>query len=299
MLPPRSELPKLTDRLPLGRSGLEVSPFCLGMTWDPKTVPAAFEAGINFFFLTADMHWPLYEELRRGLRDLLTSNPAARDQIVVGVVAYVTQPEFCFAPYLEVLEELSPLQRIDLTIAGGSYGREIHERIEMYQGHREHGHAGSRAMGATFHDREAARALLDKDILDIAYIRYNPGHAGARTDLFPHVKARGPDGERHALLYNFKSTDGAVFSEEEYLALGLEEDNWRPHITEYYRFAITEPALDGILCSLPGETGVRELADALAKGPLDEEDQQYLLDLGELKRRRDHAARLRAAGLTT
>jgi hypothetical protein len=38
------------------------------------------------------------------------------------------------------------------------------------------------------------------------------------------------------------------------------------------------------LCALPTVGAVRELADALAKGPLDEGDHQYLLDLGELSR---------------
>jgi len=95
----RRELPKLTDRLPL-RDGLEVSPVCVGIVGDPDVVPAAFEAGINFFFVTADMHWPLYEGVREGLRRLLKSNPAARDSLVVGVVAYVTQPEFCWVPFV-------------------------------------------------------------------------------------------------------------------------------------------------------------------------------------------------------
>src|SRR5688572_28146132 len=105
MLPTRTELPKLTDRLPLGTE-LQVSPFCLGAVDDPSVVPAAFEAGINFFFITADMHWPLYEPVRRGLRDLLQSKPSARDEIVVGVVSYVTQPEFCWVPFEEVLAEI-------------------------------------------------------------------------------------------------------------------------------------------------------------------------------------------------
>src|ERR1043165_4314286 len=100
-------LPKLTDRLPLGASGVVVSPFCVGMSPDPMTIPAAYEAGINFFFVTADMHWPLYEPLRRGLRML------PRDDIVIAAASYVTQPEFCRAPFLEVLAELPELRRLD------------------------------------------------------------------------------------------------------------------------------------------------------------------------------------------
>jgi aryl-alcohol dehydrogenase-like predicted oxidoreductase len=45
----RQNLPKAAARLPLGRTGLSVSPLCIGITEDPDTIPAAFDAGINFF----------------------------------------------------------------------------------------------------------------------------------------------------------------------------------------------------------------------------------------------------------
>src|SRR6266540_1673365 len=69
--PPRLTLPKLTDRLTLGEDGLRVSPFCLGLVGSDDTACAAFDSGINFFFLSADLHWPLYESARLGLEKLL------------------------------------------------------------------------------------------------------------------------------------------------------------------------------------------------------------------------------------
>ena len=282
VLAPRTALPKLTDRLPLGASGLAVSPFCIGLTPDPMVIPAAYEAGINFFFVTADMHWPLYEPLRRGLRMLLESKPDARDDIVIAAVSYVTQPEFCSAPFLEVLEELPQLQRLDLLIAGGSYGHEIDLRAAIYDVHRTDRFAGCRAIGATFHDRAAARRLLDAGTLDITLVRYNPLHPRAATELFPHVQSR--DAGRRTLLFNFKSTVSWLPEEEEYRRLGIDASFWRPHPADYYRFALTQPALDGILCGLPSPASVRELADALAKGPLDDEDHQYLIDLADLQK---------------
>ena len=274
-------LPKLTDRLPLGGSGLEVSPFCLGMVIDPATVIAAYDAGINFFFLTADMHWPLYEGTRRGLAELLAARPAARDAIVVAVTSYVTQPEFCWAPFQEVLATVPALRWIDLTIAGGAYAHEIAQRSKLYELQRQQRYLGARAAGVTFHDRQAARAMLDGGALDIAFVRYNPLHPGARDDLFPYVAPRGAG--RSTLLYNFKSTMGHA-GDVEWAQLGVGADYWRPHITDYYRFALAQPALDGILCSLPAPFAVGELVCALDKGALDDDDQQYLLDLGELGR---------------
>jgi len=62
-------------RVHLSGAGLRVSPFCLGRTASADTVVAAYEAGINFFFVTADLHWPLYDGIRRGLAKPLQCNP--------------------------------------------------------------------------------------------------------------------------------------------------------------------------------------------------------------------------------
>lgn len=276
----RTTLPKLTDRVPLGGAGLEVSPFCLGIVPDPKVVAAAFEAGINFFFITADMHWPLYGKLREGLRQLLRDKPAARDQIVIAVTAYVTQTEFLSMPFREVVMEVPELKHIDVTIAGGSYGHEIGKRAAMFEQHRAQKFLGVRAIGASFHDRPAALAEIERGSFDLALVRYNPQHPKAESEVFAQVKPRG-EGARRTVIYNFKSTVGYM-EESAYAKLGVGDDYWRPHVTDYYRFALTEPALDGILCSLPTPEAVGELADAMAKGPLDEDDRQYLRDLGQL-----------------
>ena len=269
------------------RDGVLVSPICIGTVGDPDVVPAAFEAGINFFFVTADMHWPIYENVREGLRRLLRKNPAARESLVVGVVAYVTQPEFCWMPFEEVLDEIPELERrIDVTIAGGCYGHEFPTRVAVFKKHRETKHVGARAIGASFHDRVGARAALEAGDLDIAYIRYNPIHPGAALDLFPHVTDEQP------VLFNFKSTNGYL-EERHYAALNIDDSFWRPHITDYYRFVLSEPALDGVLCAPPNAAAIRDLADALAKGPLDDEDRQYMLDLGVLAR---GEAKVAAAG---
>src|SRR5260221_8264578 len=107
----RAVLPKPSDRLALGR-GLEVSPICQGFTERPETVLAAFDAGINFFFLTADMHWPIYEGLRRGLAMLFARGGDIRDRVVVAAVSYATQPEFCTMPFREVVNAVPGLDRL-------------------------------------------------------------------------------------------------------------------------------------------------------------------------------------------
>ena len=272
----RTILPKFTDRLPLGNSGLHVSPFCLGMVRSVDTACAAFDAGINFFFLTADMHWPHYDLARRGLEKLLARGPGVREHAVVALVSYVTQPEFCLGALEEGLAAVSGLKSADLAIIGGAYSDEFLTRLQLYQEILRYGSLGNRATGTTFHDRIAARLAISHSMVDVAFVRYNPIHTGAKFDLFPYLTQPSS-----TLLYNFKSTLGFL-EPERYAQLGLNDDYWQPEITDYYRFALTRPEIDGLLCSPSTPQEVEALAMALEEGPLDEEEENYLIDLGTL-----------------
>jgi hypothetical protein len=290
MRPPRESralrLPAPTERLELGSRGLRVSPFCLGLVAEPGVIVEAFDAGINFFFVTADMHWPLYENVRRGLAMLLERGGGVRDELVVAVTAYVTQPDFCHLPFREVLEAVPGLDRIDVPIAGGVYTHDFLARYRVYRGHLERGRFGARAIGATLHRRELA-PTLGRGLVDLVAVRYNVMHRGAEESVFPSVGSDFP-----ALLYAFKTTFGAL-PPERLDGLGLDPDHWRPHVTDYYRYALTSPSLDGLLCSLARPAHVRELIDAMGRGPLREEERQYLVDLAELA---DGSAVLTAPG---
>ena len=253
-----------------------MSPFCLGMVRAPETVEAAFDAGINFFLVSADMHWPLYRHTRTGLEQLLAARPSARGEIVVAVVSYTTQPEFCYAPFLEVLEEMPRLARIDVAVMGGVYASDFTSRLEIYRGHVRTGHAGIRSVGATFHDRLAARSALSLDAVELALVRYNPLHPGAREDLFPFRPTAG-----HTRLFNFNSTAGFVQSAR-FDALGLDADHWRPAVTDYYRFALSRPEIDGVLCAPQTPAEVAALVRGLEEGPLSPDEETYLINLAML-----------------
>lgn len=274
----RRTLPSPSDRLTLGRAGLRVSPFCLGQVEKPAAVLAAFDAGINFFFVTADMHWPLYEGIRQGLAQLFRRRRGIRDEVVVAAVAYATQPEFSWMPFGEVVDAVPGLKRVDVTVAGGAYGYELPRRLPQYRDHRRFRYAGARAIGVSFHDRIAAREAVSASSVDIALARYNSGHPGARRDLFPHLPLR-----HRTLLYGFTSTGGFV-PRARFRELGLASTYWFPSFGEHYRFALTPPQVSGILCAPSTPREVEALCRAVEKGPLDAEEEKYLVDLTSLDR---------------
>jgi hypothetical protein len=268
----RGSLPALTDRRVLGEVGLKVSPFCLGITNDPRVVCEAFDAGMNFFFLSVDMHWPLYELLRRGLEMLFARGGGVRDDVVVAGVSYVTQPEFCFMPFREGIAAVKGLERFDLTIAGCAYASDMTVRLREYAKHRAGLVPGTRAVGMSFHDRTAAVLAVNHALVDLALVRYNAGHPGAAHDLFPAIS-----GER-SLVYNFKSTAGFVPASRAD-AVGIEDGSWVPEITDHYRYVLSCAELDGLLCALTAPAQVAQLRDALAKGPLEAEEIAYIEEI--------------------
>lgn len=262
-------LPRLTDRHSLG-SGLLVSPVCLGVVPSPKVVLEAFDAGINFFFVTADMHWPLYEPLRQGLAQLVKR--VSRDDFVVCAAAYVTQPDFCTMPFEETLEAIAGLGRLDVVTMGGVYAVDFEARLPVFQQHRAHAFLGCRAIGASLHERRVARRVVEEELSDLAFIRMNPGHPGAAKDVLPFVRSRQ---RRRTRVYNFKSLDG--FADAQTLdAAGLDPKSWRPHPTDFYRYALSHEGIDGVLASFSSATEIRQLSDALTQGPLEAKSMAYL-----------------------
>ena len=273
----RYALPRCNDRLRLGRTGLRVSPLCLGMTMSPDVVPAAYEAGINFFFITADLHWPLYEHTRAGLSKLLTDNKARRDEIVVGVVSYLDEPLFGALQFHEVIDSVPGLERVDVLIAGGVASDEsFYPRLRSITNARAINHSGSSAIGASFHQRSTALTAANYNLLDIMFTRYNSAHPGARTDLFPYLHP-----QRAVLNYNFKSVLSLV-TKEMFTQLGLTDQHWLPHPSDYYRFVLTRPEIDGILCSPCTPKEVEELVAALDKGPLRADEEEYMIWLSSI-----------------
>jgi hypothetical protein len=271
----RTRLPRPCDRLPIGQSGLSVSPLCLGMT-SAETVISGYEAGINFFFLTADAHWPYYEGMRAGLAKLLSGSKSRRTEIVVAVVSYLDEPFFHQAgQFEEAVDAVPGLGHADVLIAGATTGRNL-DRIESLSKFKESGYCGSRVIGASFHHRPSAVAMANAGRIDLAYIRYNTDYTGARVDLLPHLAAN-----RENLVFNFKSIVFPV-TPEEFLLLPPSDRRWLPEISDYYRFCLSHPGIDGILCSPSSPSQLEALVQTLHKEPLDLDGQEYMIRLAAL-----------------
>ena len=264
----------LRKRQTLGR-GLQVSPVCIGMVEAPETIEVAFDHGVNLFFVSTDLHWPRYQATRVGLERLLGRGADIREQIVVVATSYVAQLEFLRAPFEELRADIAGLDRIDVLCAGGCTSAADTNRQAALAKLVSDGHCGARAVGASFHSRSCSVTALNQAELDLVFIRYNPLHCGAEADVFPHLQNTRDEETKRPLLYTFKSTTGYA-TEERLAALGLDDDVHRPPIADYYRFPLSQPQVDGVLCSPTRPEHVEELAVALAEGPLDPDEADHL-----------------------
>ncbi len=265
----------LRRKVTLGPSGnsVSVSPLCVGIVTDPDTVIAAWDLGVNFFFVTADMHWPLYAGLREGLVRLAKARPQAVDEAVIACCSYVAQPEFLAVPFLEALAELKPFRRFEVLVAGGAYDADVDRRLEVLKDNIRHERAPGRLVGTSVHDRPAGARVVNAGSADLVFVRYNSRHPGAQFDFFPRLVAG-----RTTRVFNFKSTFG-YHPEADYLAAGVEADVWFPSVTDHYRFVLCRPEVDGLLCAPRTPREIEGIVEAYGQGPLQPDEEAHLLAL--------------------
>jgi hypothetical protein len=277
----RARLPSLRDRLNLGQSGLRVSAFLQGMSGnDPAIVADAYDAGINFFFVSVDLHWPLYESIREGLRRLLARGHGIRDRVVIAAVSYVVGPTTMTQAFRELLDTVPELDRIDVVMAGMVRDEEVALRLPALRKIVEHGQFGARATGASFHRRTTAVRVHREGLVDLVCLRSNPHHPMGLEDTFPHLDARS-----RSRVFVFKSVQGYL-PDAHWKQLGLSKAHWRPLPPDYYRYALGCRQVDGVLMGLGNAREVRELRASLRQGRLDQESRRYLVDLARLAVRR-------------
>ena len=137
-----------------------------------------------------------------------------------------------------------------------------------------------RAIGASIHDRKRAGRLAEDSILDAFMIRYNAKHPGAEQDIFPHLSARKPA----VLAYTatswrqlLKPVDGI-----ELPPFPGDAGEAVPPLTAglCYRFCLTSPHVHTVFTGPKDRAQLDANMDALAQGPLSDEEMTWVREYG-------------------
>jgi len=128
-----------------------------------------------------------------------------------------------------------------------------------------------RAIGTSIHDRPRAGRLARNSVMDMLMIRYNAAHPGAERDIFPHLAERKP------AIVSYTAT-----AWRKLLKPPRKWDGPVPSAGDCYRFCLSSPHVDVALCGPANLSELDENLRVLEKGPLTEEERDWLRRYGAI-----------------
>jgi aryl-alcohol dehydrogenase-like predicted oxidoreductase len=228
---------------------------------DEDGVRAAMDRGVNLFLWTAR---------RKGLdRPVREAIKGRREE--VAVVAFVTIGWFGWGVRRGAESVLKALgaEYLDVLLLGWvGVGAALTEATEKeLVALRESGKV--RSIGVSIHDRPRAGKLAESSPLDLLMIRYNAAHPGAERDIFPHVQNQKPS----ILAYTGTSWGRLLKKPKSWQGQAMTAG-------DCYRFQLSSPHVDVALTGPASRAQLEENLAALEKGPLSEEEQQWMREYG-------------------
>ena len=253
------------DEITLGRSGLRTMRMGIGSDSgiDADALEWAFERGINYF----------YWGTRRtdGMQQAIHSlAPRHRDEMVIALQSYDVTGIAMGTTFRRGLRQLK-LDYADVLILGKRDSRVPRRIADQALALKEAGLVKHLCVSA--HDRSTYEAHLASGIYDLIMVRYNCAHTGAETEVFPFLDTMEP--RPGVLVYN--STRWGNLFDPAWMPPGERT----PEPTHLYRHALSHPAVDMVLTAPQNRQQLEDNLEALAQGPLREEDFEWLARIGK------------------
>ena len=253
---------------PGGRGLVGVSPLGVAGSYgiDADGVERAFhELGVNYFFITSKNDGVL-EGLKRLIKKGGTSRKSTRHrrrrERADGIRRARGDRKRFEAPRHRLHRRLPNfLGAVPLVRDGQHMARDA----KLKEGR-------AKTLGVSIHDRKMARVLVDELRLDMMMIRYNAAHRGAETEIFATLPEKRP-----AIVAYTATRWGRL----------LQSAGDRGPMTpeECYRFALTNPNVDLVLCGPKNYAELEQNARGVALGPLPKERIDEVRAFGDVVRK--------------
>lgn len=136
------------------------------------------------------------------------------------------------------------------------------------------------AIGTSIHDRPRAGRLAADSVLDALMVRYNAKHPGAEQDIFPHV------GARPLTVFSYTTTSWRQLITP---VAGIEMPPFPGHTEQpvppltpglCYRFVLSNPHVHVAYTGPKDRAQLDANLDALAQGPLTDEEEAWVREYG-------------------
>jgi predicted aldo/keto reductase-like oxidoreductase len=123
------------------------------------------------------------------------------------------------------------------------------------------------------HNRPFFPEIAADNLFDLFMVRYNAAHRGAERDVFPQL----PAGPSHPGICAYTATRWGSLIDPARTPPGERT----PSAADCYRFCLSHPDVDLVLCGPATTAHVREACRALAAGPLDADELSWMRRVGD------------------
>jgi aryl-alcohol dehydrogenase-like predicted oxidoreductase len=258
-----------TDRIALGRTGLQVSRLGIGssFTGDSRFIEEAVDQGINYLYW-GSIRRPAFG---RAIRNAARSN---RDGVVLTVQSY-SRVGALMAPSIEIALRRAGVEYFDFLLLGMWNAPPWEGIVDAALRLREQGKV--RHLMLSTHNRPSlqehfTRFEAGESPFDVFMLRYNAVHRGAERDVFPHLPAAGPPG-----VVAYTATRWGHMVDPKKMPPG----ETPPPARDCYRFALSHPAVSLVLSGPANREQMQEAIAALAAGPLTADEMARMHRIGD------------------
>jgi len=248
----------------LGRTGQRVFRLGLGALYRPgeRAVREGIEAGMNFLL------WHFTNpQMTRALREVL---PGQREKVVIAAACTNLGEWFVHRAVESALRRLRTDYVDVFLISWVGAGKLRPRSVEILQRYREQGKI--RHIGISTHERKYAGELVRQGLLDVLMMRYNAAHRCAEQDIFPHLAGSNPG------VVSYTATRWTYLLRR---PRGWPENGRIPTAGECYRFVLSNPNVHVCFTAPTNCAQLRENLAAVARGPLQEEDMEFMRRFGD------------------
>ena len=262
-------MPDFRNSITLGQTGLSVSRLGIGssFTGSARFIEEAVEQGVNYLYW-GSIRRPAFG---RALRNVARRK---RESVVLTVQSY-SRVAALLAPSVEIALRRAGVEYFDFLLLGMWNQPPRQALVDAALRLREQGKV--RHLMLSTHNRPSLQGHFrefeaGRSPFDVFMLRYNAVHRGAERDVFPHLPAERPPG-----LIAYTATRWGHLLDPAKMPPGESPPPGR----DYYRFALSHPAVSLVLCGPANREQMQEAIRALDAGPLTPDEMARMRRIGD------------------
>ena len=247
----------------MGKTGLKIGRMGLasGYGIPQDAVEEAVERGVNY------LYWGSFR--RAGMRDAIRKIVKDdRGRVIIAIQVYNRILSMARRKFEKGLRDLR-IEYADVLLLGWYNRRPSQRMIDYALSLKEQGKIKYLALST--HKRPLVPELAADKAFDIFHVRYNAGHRGAETDIFPKISSENGPG-----IVAYTATCWGQLLNPRMLPAGVKP----PTATDCYRFVLSHLSVHCCMSGPKNLSNTRDALKALELGPMSPEELEWMRKVG-------------------